>query len=150
VLRDIVDGMRTGGRYPNAAAVKHLAGTYGVSARTARRWVAQGRVPERGKGHQVGQRMVAEANSKRGKELRAAQKLGSGQATIDVGACEVEYEGQDEGTRTLGAQTVNLSDWYDAVQAGDPEAGQVLSGLFMDSYGANYLDVSDYGSFDVM
>jgi len=112
-------------------ASKHIAETYGVSRRTAQRWLTgKGPATRTSAGRATRAQVVEDTKAR-----RAAQRLRQAGA-IRVGKIEVEYHGRPEGERFIPGDVIELdggiramfNEAADAIEA-DPDSEEARDAL---------------------
>jgi hypothetical protein len=124
---------------------RYVADRFGVSVRTAQRWLAGTQRP-RNPGPVMA---VADPGQVRSQTLRGAQGVDVGRVTVIE-----KSPGTPGGTRNVGVVEIDLSEVADLLDAGGSEADAeaLMSDVIMDAYGpgtGSHLAIDDYPTFDL-
>lgn len=124
---------------------RHIADTFGVSMRTAQRWLAGTQRPRNEA------RVIAAADTRtvRSQTLRSAQGVTVGRVAVVTKSSDTP-----DGQRNIGTVLTDFGFIADAIDSGatEREAHAMLDEAILDAYGGrtgDHLNISEYGQFDI-
>lgn len=125
-------------------ASRHIAVEFGVSQRTAQRWLAGTQRPRNA------EPLMAAAARDNAPQVRA--NVFRNASGVNVGTVQVlEKSPGKRSARNVGTVFCDLSSVADALDAGasQQQAADMISDIVMAAYGTDALAAVDYGAFDI-